>query len=228
MGFVPLTERGRGDDILLGIVEAAASSPACLVATRCLAVQDLTERSSFLLHTMLLLQLNVLLDKRVNTVNHALNKLHLRVTQPVFVRNVISDSSLTSRLSASSSRLDLELLAPLLEHIETFLGVAGQVNVNTRTHTCAQVGGTGVDVAVLGIQHEVSARLFLDAVLYSFDSSGKAVKNATHISTLLHGNNPQLILLVDPGEESFFLIMKDSSSLRPISFHACSDEVFIS
>jgi hypothetical protein len=39
-------------------------------------------------------------------------------------------------MDAPTSWLNLELLAPLLEGGQPLLGVAGQVNVYTRSHTC--------------------------------------------------------------------------------------------
>ena len=41
---------------------------------------------------MLLLELNVLLDKGVDTVNHDLDKLDLGVTQTVLVGNIVGET----------------------------------------------------------------------------------------------------------------------------------------
>ena len=65
-------------------------------------------------------------------------------------------------------------------------------------HACPEVGGAGVEISVLGVQHELLARLGLDGVANSFDAAGEPLKDTLDISTLLHGDDPQLILFVDP------------------------------
>ena len=65
--------------------------------------------------------------------------------------------------------------------------------------TCAQVGGTAVDVAVLLILHEGVTRLLLHGVLHGLDTFGQALEHSLHVATLLHGDDAELVLLVDPG-----------------------------
>ena len=52
------------------------------------------------------------------------------------------------------------------------------------------------------------------------DLTGSCRKSAEHcanVSSLLHRNDPKLILLIYPHEESLLVVMEDASSLRPIS-----------
>merc|ERR1719167_1607443 len=77
------------------------------------------------LHTVLLLQLKVLLVQGVDSVNHALDQLNLRVAETMLVGDVISEASLATRLSPGASGLDSQLLAPLLQGGQTLLGPAG-------------------------------------------------------------------------------------------------------
>ena len=80
---------------------------------------------------------------------------------------------------------------------EAFLGPPWQVNVNRGAHAGAQVGGAEMEVAVLLGDLEVFARLVLNRLLHRIDSPGKSLKDALHISALLHGDDPQLVLLID-------------------------------
>ena len=57
----------------------------------------------------------VLLVESVDAVNHLLDQLDLRVSEPVLVGDVISNSSLTTRLSPGAPWLQLQLLAALLQ-----------------------------------------------------------------------------------------------------------------
>ena len=48
-------------------------------------------------------------------------------------------------------------------------------------------------------------------------SSGKSREDSSDVSTLLHRDDPKLILLVDPDEESLLVVVEDASALRPVS-----------
>ena len=48
-------------------------------------------------------------------------------------------------------------------------------------------------------------------------SDSKSGENSTNISSLLHGDNSKLILLVDPDQESLFLVVENTSASWPVS-----------
>ena len=127
---------------------------------------------------------------------------------------------LAARLAPGSPGLEMELLAPGLQSLQTILGPAGQVHVDAGPHAGPEVGGAGVDVAVLGVQHEILARLGLNGVTYSLDASGEAVEHGADIAAALHGDDSQLVLLVDPGEEGLVLVVEDATTLGPVALHA--------
>merc|ERR1719158_541595 len=77
-----------------------------------------------------LLVLLVLLPQGVDAVNHLLDQLDLRVSEPVLVGDIISESSLATRLSAGSTGLQLQLLATSLQLLNAMLGPTRQVNVD--------------------------------------------------------------------------------------------------
>ena len=85
-----------------------------------------------------------------------------------------------------------------------------------------------MDVAVLLVLHEVLSGLLLDGVLNGLDPPGQPVEDLRHVPALLHGDDPQLVLLVDPGEERLVLVVEDSSTLRPVSLHTSNSEVSVS
>ena len=53
-------------------------------------------------------------------------------------------------------------------------------------------------------------------------------KNSSDVSTLLHGDDSQLILLIDPDEEGLLVVVEDASSLRPVSVEVASIQESIS
>ena len=85
---------------------------------------------------------------------------------------------MSSGLSSGSSGLKMKFLAPGLESLESLLGPAWQIHVDRGSHAGAQVGGAGVDVAILGVQHELATWLCSHTVSNSLDSLTKIEKSA--------------------------------------------------
>merc|ERR1711962_176814 len=175
---------------------------------------------SMKLKAVLLLQGIVFRVQGVDAINHLLHKLDLRVSQPVLVGDVVGDAGLATGLAPSAPGLQVQLLAPGCQGLQTLLGPARQVDVDRGPHAGSQVGGAGVDVSVLGVKHEVLSRLGLDAVFDGLDATGKAIKDSPDISSHLHGDDTELILLVDPGEEGLVLVVEDAATLGPVALHA--------
>ena len=46
--------------------------------------------------------------------------------------------------------------------------------------------------------------------------------------THLHRDNTKLIFFVDPGQESLFFVVVDTSAFRPVTFHTSGNQVFVS
>jgi len=179
------------------------------------------------LHAVLLLELQVLLVEGVDTVNHGLDKGDFGVTQSMLVGNVVGVASLSTRFTTGSTGLDGQLLAPGLECLQALLGPAWQVNVDRGPHSSAQVGWAGVDVAKLGGDLEVLARLSLDRVLHSLDATCQSLKDALDVTTLLHGDDAELILLVDPDKEGLGVVVEDATALGPVALHTGNLQVGI-
>jgi len=179
-------------------------------------------------HAVLLLELQILLPESVDSVNHDLDQLNLGVSQTMLVRDVVGVSSLAARLSSGSTRLNSELLTPGLEFVNRILGPAGQINVDRGSHASAQVGGAGVDVSVLLGAGVILASLSLDGISDSLDAAGKTSEDTLDISSLLHGDDAGLVLLVDPHEEGLGVIVEDSTALGPVTLHTSNGQVSVS
>jgi len=179
-------------------------------------------------HAVLLLELQILLPESVDSVNHDLDQLNLGVSQTMLVRDVVGVSSLAARLSSGSTRLNSELLTPGLEFVNRILGPAGQINVDRGSHASAQVGGAGVDVSVLLGAGVILASLSLDGISDSLDAAGKTSEDTLDISSLLHGDDAGLVLLVDPHEEGLGVIVEDSTALGPVTLHTSDSQVAVS
>jgi len=185
-------------------------------------------RMRLYLESVLLLQLEILLPECVDTVNHDLDELYLGVSEPVFVGDVVGAAVEATGLSTGSTRLDSKLLTPLLEGRESLLGVAGEVNHDGGPHSCAQVGGAGVDEAVLFRQGEVLAALSLDRLSNSSDTTCETSEDTLDVTALLHRDDSHLILFIDPEEEGLGFIVEDTTSFRPVTLHTGNSKVAVS
>merc|ERR1740129_157230 len=101
------------------------------------------------LHAVLLLPLEILSPESVDSVNHDLDQLDLRVAETVLVGDVIGASSLATRFSAGSTGLDSELFTAGVELLNRFLGPSGKINVDRCAHTSSKIGWARVDESVL-------------------------------------------------------------------------------
>jgi len=177
---------------------------------------------------VLLLELKILLPESVDSVNHDLDKLNLGVSKTMLVGDVISVTSLAARLSAGSTGLDSELLASSLELVDGFLGPSRKVNVDGGSHASSKIGWAGVDVSVLLGESVVLARLGLDGISDSLDSTGKTSEDSLDVSSLFHGDDTGLILLIDPHKEGLGVIVEDSTTLGPVTLHTSNCQVSVS
>ena len=56
-------------------------------------------------------------------------------------------------------------------------------------------------------------------------SSAESIENFSNTSTLLHGNDSELIFFINPNEESFGIIVENTSARWPVSVQiACLEE----
>jgi len=177
---------------------------------------------------VLLLELKILLPESVDGVNHDLDELNLGVSKTMLVGDVISVTSLTAGLSAGSTGLDGKLLASSLELVNGLLGPSRKVNVDGSSHASSKIGWAGVDVSVLLGESVVLARLGLDGISDSLDSTGKTSEDSLDVSSLLHGDDTGLILLIDPHKEGLGVIVEDSTALGPVTLHTSNSQVSVS
>merc|ERR1719402_92912 len=203
-----------GNKRVLGLDGGEGS--VCL-SRHCLVFASITSRELF-----------VFVPELVHTINHLLDELNLGVSEPVLVGDVVGVSSLATRLAAGSTGLQVKLLATSLQLVNAVLGPARQVNVDRGPHTSTKVGGAGVDVAILLVKAEVLSSFSLDRVLDSLDTLGQSAEHFPNVSSLLHGDDAELILLVDPDEEGLLCVMEDATTLRPVTLHTSNGQVPVS
>merc|ERR1719384_165715 len=145
----------------------------------------------------------------------------------MLVGNVISVASLSTRFTTGSTGLYAQFFASLFEGVKTFLGPSGKVNVDGCSHASSKIGWARVNITKLLGQLEVLAGFSLNGVLYSLNNSGQSFENTLYITSLLHGNDSELILFINPDKECFGFVVEDSTAFWPVTLHTSYLQVWI-
>ena len=56
---------------------------------------------------------------------------------------------------------------------------------------------------------------------------GESLEDLADVGALLHGDNTELILLIDPDEESLGVVVEDATGLRPLTLETTGLEVLV-
>jgi len=59
-------------------------------------------------------------------------------------------------------------------------------------------------------------------------SSAESIEDCLNICSRLHGNDSQLVFLVDPNQEGLIVVVEDASAIGPVSIQTNSLKIFIS
>ena len=95
-------------------------------------------------------------------------------------------------------------------------------DVDGGSHGSAKVSWARGNVTEVIVVSELADLLNLSG------SSAKSVENFLDTSSLLHGDDSELIFFVDPDEESLFGVVENSSSGWPVSVEIASDKESVS
>ena len=79
------------------------------------------------------------------------------------------------------------------------------------SHAGTAVGGASSDVTKMCVVLELGDGLNLGG------GDGETLEDLADVGALLHGNNSEMVLLVNPDQEGLVVVVEDTSCLRPIS-----------
>ena len=124
-------------------------------------------------------------------------------------------------LSVDTSDLHLVLVSDRLMEVWV-LHELWKIDMDRGSQSGTHVGWAGGDVTEVLIISEFSFLLNL--------SSGdrESLENLENVRSLLHGNDSELILLVNPHEESLLLVVEDTSARWPVSVQVGGGEESVS
>lgn len=145
------------------------------------------------------------LDKSLNTIDHILDELLLRSSESSSVGDIEDTVIGFSVLSVNSSNLDVVFVGNLVEKCFV-LHELWKLDVDGTSHGGTEVSWAGSDVSKMLVVGE-----FADS-FNVLGGSAESVEDLGDSGTWLHGNDSELILLVDPDEESLGVVVENTSS----------------
>ena len=120
-------------------------------------------------------------------------------------------------LTTGSTDLDVVLVSDTLELWPVIHEIL-QADVNGGTKGCSEVGRAGGDVTKMAVVSELSSGLNCGG------GAAETLEDGTDVGTLLHGNDTELILLINPDEEGLGVVVEDTSALGPVAVETAGIE----
>ena len=102
------------------------------------------------------------------------------------------------------------------------LGELGKSDVDGGAEGGTEVGGAGGDVTKVLVVGE------LGDLLDAGGGAAESVEDGVDVRAVLHGDNSELVLLVDPDKESLGIVVEDTSARGPVSVGVASFEESVS
>jgi len=162
------------------------------------------------------------LDEEGDTVADHLEELDLRVANAVSVGDIVSAVSGGSVDTTGTTLLKTEFVEDVIELL-LVLGKAGKLDVDTGTETSSEIGWASEDESEMLIPH-----VLVPTLLHEGLDLGQALaetpEDALDVSTLLHRDDSQVILLVDPDQEGLGVVVPDATTVGPVTGHTSAGE----
>jgi len=163
------------------------------------------------------LELVLSLDHSLNSVVHVLDEVLLGSSETSLVGDIEETLLTLGGFSGRSTDLDGVLVGNSLElGLVLWSAQLWKVDVDGGTEGGSEVGWARSDVTQVVVVSELAS--LLDLV----DGSAESVEDLTDVSSILHGDDSELILLVHPDEESLGIVMEDTSSRWPVTVESAS------
>ena len=166
-------------------------------------------------------QFLLFLDECFDTIVHVLDKVDFISTKSSEVGDIEDTIIGLGMLSMDTSDLYVVLVSDGL-HEALVSHELWKVNMDGGSETSSHVGWAGGDVTEVIIVGEFSFLFDLTG------GGGKSLEDLEDVGSLLHGDDSELILLINPHEEGLGIVMEDTSVFGPLSLKSSGLEIFVS
>lgn len=118
-------------------------------------------------------------------------------------------------LSGGSTDLNVEFVSDFLETL-LVLREEGHLQVNGATEGSSEVGGAGRNVTEMLVVSE------LGDILDGGNGTAESLEDSADVGTRLHGDDSQLVLLVNPHKEGLVVVVENTSVVGPVTVKVAS------
>ena len=152
-----------------------------------------------------------------DTVVHVLDEVLLRTAKSALVGDIEDAVRGIRVLTTGATDLDVVLVSDTLESGPVIHELL-QADVDRSAEGCSEVSRAGCDITEMAVVSE------LGSSLDSGSGTAEALEDGTDVGTLLHGDDTELILLINPDEEGLGVIVEDTSALGPVAVETAGIE----
>jgi len=162
------------------------------------------------------------LDEEADAVADELEELDFGISDTIGVGDVVGAVGGGSVDTTGTTLLETEEVQDLVQLL-LVLGQAGELDVDAGAKSGSQVGWASQDVAEMLVPH-----VRVTALLHEGLDLGQALAETTEdtldVTALLHGDDAEMILLVDPDQEGLGVVVPDTTGIGPVTGHAGAGE----
>jgi len=162
------------------------------------------------------------LDEEGDAVAHELEEIDLGVADTVSVGNVVGAVVGGGVDTTGTTLLETEEIQDFVQLL-LVLGQGGELDVDAGTETSSQVGWAGQDVAEMLVPH-VRVAALLHEGLDLGQALAETLEDTLDVTALLHGDDAEMVLLVDPDQEGLGVVVPDATSVGPVAGHTGAGE----
>ena len=158
-------------------------------------------------------QLELSVHHGLDSVVHILDKVLLRAAESAAIGDVEDAIVSVGVLAMAATDLHAKLVGDALKS-GPVLHQVGKVDVDGGAKGCSEVGWARRDVTQVVVVREAGD------LLDSLGGARETLEDGANVCTLLHGDDTELVLFVDPDEESLRIVVEDTSALGPVAVQA--------
>jgi len=162
------------------------------------------------------------LDEEADAVADELEELDFGISDTIGVGDVVGAVGGGSVDTTGTTLLETEEVQDLVQLL-LVLGQAGELDVDAGAKSGSQVGWASQDVAEMLVPH-VRVTALLHQGLDLGKTLAETLEDTLDITALLHGDDAEMILLVDPDKEGLGVVVPDTAAVGPVAGHAGAGE----
>jgi len=160
-------------------------------------------------------------DEEVDAIDEHVDELDLGEAESIGVGDIKDTADGLAVYATGASLLESHLVQDLLE--SAVGGNVWDLDVDAASYTGTEVGWASEHVSEVLVPHEIVA-VGLDGGFELVETITPSGEDFLHVAVLLHGDDSDVVLFVDPDEEVLGAVVPDTSALWPIASHTGAGE----